>query len=282
MRENRRRQEERVNYSSRFGILGFILAVVLLIFAVVLINKQNESERIAQIKEVDENNNNQLIITTSSEMGKDIEKAKLELEKNIIVDNTIATNANMDIREIDDTKENEKIENKDDKDNKIEKKVDEKKTEENSFDEKDIEDNNGSDKINIEYIKPIEGEIVKEFSMDSLIYSETLQEWVTHRGIDIKSEKDIDVKATADGKIKAIKTDPRYGISVTIEHKNGMVSVYSCLLNADMIHENDEVKQGQVIGKVGNSGVFETAIGTHLHFEMLKNGEYVNPEMIIK
>ena len=118
--------------------------------------------------------------------------------------------------------------------------------------------------------------------MDSLIYSETLQEWVTHRGIDIKSEKDIDVKATADGKIKAIKTDPRYGISVTIEHKNGMVSVYSCLLNADMIHENDEVKQGQVIGKVGNSGVFETAIGTHLHFEMLKNGEYVNPEMIIK
>ena len=68
MRENRRRQEERVNYSSRFGILGFILAVVLLIFAVVLINKQNESERIAQIKEVDENNNNQLIITTSSEI----------------------------------------------------------------------------------------------------------------------------------------------------------------------------------------------------------------------
>lgn len=271
MRENRRRQNDSINYSSRFGIIGIVLAIILLIIAVFLINKQNTKERIAQIKEVDENKNNQLIITTSSEMGKNIEKAKLELDTNRVVDNTIATNTNMDVREIDDTNENIS-----ESENEIEKKVNA------EAEENDIEDKNAEANSNEEFIKPIEGEIVKEFSMDSLIYSETLQEWVTHRGIDIKSEKDADIKATADGKIKAIKTDPRYGISVTIEHKNGYVSVYSCLLNADMIHENDEVKQGQVIGKVGNSGVFETATGTHLHFELLKNGEYINPEMLIK
>ena len=264
MRENRRKQNDSINYSSRFGILGVVLAVILLVLAIGLINKQNTNERIAQIKEVDENKNNQLIISTSSEMGKNIEKAKLELETNKVVDNTTAANANMDVREIDDTHEN--VEHKNENMN------------------KNTSKNEAEKQVNaeVEEENDIEGEIVKEFSMDSLIYSETLQEWVTHRGIDIKGEKDADVKATADGKIKAIKTDPRYGISVTIEHKNGIVSVYSCLLNADMIHENDEVKQGQVIGKVGNSGVFETATGIHLHFELLKNGEYINPEMLIK
>lgn len=281
MRENRRKQNDSINYSSRFGILGVVLAVILLVLAIGLINKQNTNERIAQIKEVDENKNNQLIISTSSEMGKNIEKAKLELETNKVVDNTTAANANMDVREIDDTHENMENKNenisKNTSENKAEKQVNAEVEEENDIEDKNLEENS-----NVEFLKPIEGEIVKEFSMDSLIYSETLQEWVTHRGIDIKGEKNMDVKATADGKIKAIKTDPRYGISVTIEHKNGIVSVYSCLLNADMIHENDEVKQGQVIGKVGNSGVFETATGIHLHFELLKNGEYINPEMLIK
>lgn len=281
MRENRRKQNDSINYSSRFGILGVVLAVILLVLAIGLINKQNTNERIAQIKEVDENKNNQLIISTSSEMGKNIEKAKLELETNKVVDNTTAANANMDVREIDDTHENVEHKNenmnKNTSKNEAEKQVNAEVEEENDIEDKNLEANS-----NVEFLKPIEGEIVKEFSMDSLIYSETLQEWVTHRGIDIKGEKNMDVKATADGKIKAIKTDPRYGISVTIEHKNGIVSVYSCLLNADMIHENDEVKQGQVIGKVGNSGVFETATGTHLHFELLKNGEYINPEMLIK
>ena len=281
MRENRRKQNDSINYSSRFGILGVVLAVILLVLAIGLINKQNTNERIAQIKEVDENKNNQLIISTSSEMGKNIEKAKLELETNKVVDNTTAANANMDVREIDDTHENVEHKNenmsKNTSKNEAEKQVNAEVEEENDIEDKNLEANS-----NVEFLKPIEGEIVKEFSMDSLIYSETLQEWVTHRGIDIKGEKDADVKATADGKIKAIKTDPRYGISVTIEHKNGIVSVYSCLLNADMIHENDEVKQGQVIGKVGNSGVFETATGIHLHFELLKNGEYINPEMLIK
>jgi murein DD-endopeptidase MepM/ murein hydrolase activator NlpD len=42
------------------------------------------------------------------------------------------------------------------------------------------------------------------------------------------------------------------------------------------------VSQGQVIGKMGNSGVFETSDGVHLHFEMQKDGEYVNPEIYLK
>ena len=94
--------------------------------------------------------------------------------------------------------------------------------------------------------------------MDSLIYSETLQEWVTHRGIDIKAEKGAEVKAIADGTIKSIKTDPRYGISIIIKHSKGFESVYACLLN-----EAQGLKEG-------------------LHFEMTKDGDYVNPDIYVK
>ena len=147
----------------------------------------------------------------------------------------------------------------------------------------DASKNANSTENKAEFIRPIEGETEKIFSMDSLIYSETLQEWVTHRGIDIKAEKGVEVKAIADGTIKSIKTDPRYGISIIIKHSKGFESVYACLLNeAQGLKEGDTIKQGQVIGNVGNSGIFESAEGMHLHFEMTKDGDYVNPDIYVK
>ena len=147
----------------------------------------------------------------------------------------------------------------------------------------DASKNANSAENKAEFIRPIEGETEKIFSMDSLIYSETLQEWVTHRGIDIKAEKGAEVKAIADGTIKSIKTDPRYGISIIIKHSKGFESVYACLLNeAQELKEGDTIKQGQVIGNVGNSGIFESAEGMHLHFEMTKDGDYVNPDIYVK
>ena len=130
--------------------------------------------------------------------------------------------------------------------------------------------------------KPVEGEIVKGFAKDTLVYSNTLQEWVTHTGIDIKAEKTAIVKASTDGTIKSIKNDPRYGITVVIEHVNGYISIYSNLLTAEFIKEGEKVKQGQTIGTVGNTATFEIADEPHLHFEILKNEEYVNPEQYIK
>lgn len=132
------------------------------------------------------------------------------------------------------------------------------------------------------FIKPVEGEILKEFASESLIYSETLKEWVTHNGIDIKAEKTTTVKASAEGTIKSIKNDPRYGITVVIEHTNGYVSVYSNLLTAEFVKENEKIQQGQTIGTVGNTATFEIADETHLHFEILKNNEYLNPSEYVK
>ena len=132
------------------------------------------------------------------------------------------------------------------------------------------------------FTMPVEGEVVKKYGKDKLIYSDTLKEWTTHLGIDIKADKTTIVKASADGKIKSIKNDPRYGLTVVIEHINGFSSVYSNLLTAEFVVVGEDVKSGQTIGTVGNSATFEILDNPHLHFEILKDGNSIDPEMYIK
>lgn len=129
--------------------------------------------------------------------------------------------------------------------------------------------------------KPVEGEITKEFAKDNLIFSDTLQEWTTHNGIDIKADKTSVVKAAEEGVIKSIKNDPRYGLTIVIEHDEHYKTVYSNLLTAEFIVEGEKVEKGQSVGTVGNTAVFEIADEPHLHFEILKDNIPQNPEFSI-
>lgn len=130
--------------------------------------------------------------------------------------------------------------------------------------------------------RPVAGEIMREFAKDKLVYSNTLAEWVTHNGIDIKANKTTVVKAAADGTVKSIKNDPRYGLTVVVEHTNGFTTVYSNLLTAEFVVEGENIKQGQTVGTVGNTASFEISDEAHLHFEITKEGEYLDPELYIK
>lgn len=134
-----------------------------------------------------------------------------------------------------------------------------------------------SKKVELHFIAPLQGEITKDFSDSSLVYSETLEEWTVHLGIDIKAEKGSAVSASEKGTVESIKNDPRYGLTVTIAHENGYKTIYSNLLSAEFIAEGQEVEKGQTIGSVGDNAAFEIAESSHLHFEMKKDGETVNP-----
>lgn len=136
-------------------------------------------------------------------------------------------------------------------------------------------------KEELKFVKPVEGEIIKEFAKDKLVYSETLKEWITHNGIDIKAESKTIVKASEKGTIKSIKNDPRYGITVVIEHEDGYVTVYSNLLTAEFVKEGEKVEKEQTIGTVGNTAAFEISDESHLHFEVLKDNEYLDPSLYI-
>lgn len=132
------------------------------------------------------------------------------------------------------------------------------------------------------FIKPVEGEMAKEYAKEKLLYSQTLEEWTTHLGWDIKADKTTVVKASADGKVKSIKNDPRYGLSVIIEHENGYETLYANLLSTEFVAVGEEVKQGQSIATVGNTAAFEIADEAHLHFEINQNGQSVDPATLIK
>ncbi len=137
-------------------------------------------------------------------------------------------------------------------------------------------------KKELRFEAPVVGEIIKDFATDSLIYSNTLEEWTTHQGIDIKAEKTSVVKAAEEGIVESIKNDPRYGLTITIAHDDGFKTIYSNLLSTEFVKENEVVEKGQTIATVGESASFEVADEPHLHFEMYKNGTAVNPTIYLQ
>lgn len=146
-------------------------------------------------------------------------------------------------------------------------------------------DSRDSGEASPEFIVPVKAEgiaVTNPYSMDKLIYSVTLDQYMTHCGVDIEAPEDSQVVAAADGTVTAVYEDDRYGTSVEITHKGEVVTIYSNLSNSDMVEIGDTVTGGQIIGGVGSTGLFESLEPAHLHFEMLKGGAYVNPADYIK
>lgn len=126
-------------------------------------------------------------------------------------------------------------------------------------------------------IKHEEAKITKDFSMDKLLYSVTLDQYMTHCGIDIQAPEDTQVLSIADGTVTAVYEDDRHGISIEIAHPGNIVAVYSNLSTDEMVEVGDVIKEGEIIGGVGSTGLFESMEPAHLHLEILKDGVYVNP-----
>ncbi len=134
------------------------------------------------------------------------------------------------------------------------------------------------------YISPInhsDSYVTNPYSMDKLIYSVTLDQYMTHNGLDIQAPEDSQVLAVAEGTVTAVYNDDRYGTSIEITHPGNIISIYSNLSTAEMVEIGDVVTQGQIIAGVGSTGLFESLEPAHLHFEMIKDGSYVNPQEYI-
>lgn len=129
----------------------------------------------------------------------------------------------------------------------------------------------------IEFSLPISGDIVTEFAKDKLVFSETLNEWITHYGIDILGEVASPVKVAADGVVESVKMDPRYGNTIIVKHKDDYKTIYSNLSTLDLVYVGKKLKQGDIISGVGEGFGFENKEGAHMHYEILKGNENINP-----
>ncbi|MBR3249585.1 MAG: M23 family metallopeptidase [Clostridia bacterium] len=285
-RDTRRRQESEKWWEDKRIIISgaVILAIIVLIMGISIYSKN-------LIDDTSKVNPNQIIsLTPEEEIKENTESASSTIGNKINETEETQTNNTNVNTSANTNKENTKKNNTTNTTSaketaeKITKKNSENKKEENNSKEDEKKDtkqtSNNAEKISFDW--PVKGDILKKFSIDNLLYSSTLQEWTVHNGIDIKADKASVVSAAADGVVKSIKNDPRYGLTVTIEHSDGYKTVYSNLLTAEFIVEGEKVSKGQNIGTVGNTANFEVADDFHLHFEILKDSEYIDPMIYLK
>jgi murein DD-endopeptidase MepM/ murein hydrolase activator NlpD len=94
-----------------------------------------------------------------------------------------------------------------------------------------------------------------------------------HSGLDISTERGQSVYATADGTVQSAGPAGAYGNMITVDHGFGLVTRYAHL-QAFKVAAGDTVHRGQVIGLVGSTG---RSTGDHVHYEVLANGQTLNP-----
>ncbi|MGD8429962.1 MAG: M23 family metallopeptidase [Ectothiorhodospiraceae bacterium] len=96
-----------------------------------------------------------------------------------------------------------------------------------------------------------------------------------HRGLDFEAEKGAPVMAPMAGRLERVSRYGSFGRYIRIRHDNGLATAYAHLsAYADGLAAGQRVKKGQVIGYVGSSGL---ATSPNLHYEVLRNGDQVNP-----
>lgn len=126
---------------------------------------------------------------------------------------------------------------------------------------------------------PLAGSVSRGHDLSLPVYSPTLDEYRVHSGIDILASLGDEVGAAADGVVSEISEDPLLGVSVTVEHTGGLLTVYRNLAPelADGIAIGAEVVRGQTLGHVGETALIECADEPHLHLEVYLEQVAVDP-----
>lgn len=124
------------------------------------------------------------------------------------------------------------------------------------------------------YIVPVEGKIIKDFSNESLVFSQTMNDYRTHSGIDFACDYGCEVKCFTDGVIESFESTPLDGMVMTVRHSDDLVTRY-CNLGPELpegVEVGCNVRAGDSIAYVGEPGILECAEPIHLHFEIQRNG----------
>ena len=140
--------------------------------------------------------------------------------------------------------------------------------------------NEGEDKLPT-FSLPVSGEIMIDFSDSVPVFSQTMNDYRTHLGVDISAELGTPVLAVADGTVTNVWVDPFMGTCVSIEHSGNAVSFYKNLDEevASGIVIGSTVKSGDVIGAVGETAMNEIAQEPHLHYELKVDGKHIDPKI---
>ncbi len=127
----------------------------------------------------------------------------------------------------------------------------------------------------IAFMAPVQGvDINSRFGLRRLSFEPRAR---MHEGVDYAARSGSPILAAAAGRVLRTGTSSTYGRFVEIEHSNGVTSFYAHMSRVGAT-QGQIVQAGQEIGKVGTSG---RVTGAHLHFEIRRDGQQINPERFL-
>ena len=112
--------------------------------------------------------------------------------------------------------------------------------------------------------------------MDKSIYFATLNQYKYHPAIVISAEPGTEVWCAAQGKVTQIKVDEETGTTLSMDLGSGYEAVYGQLKEL-AVKEGDMVNAGALLGYVSEPTKYYTLEGSNLYFQLLRDGEPVNP-----
>lgn len=125
---------------------------------------------------------------------------------------------------------------------------------------------------------PVRGTIIKDYVAAGVVYNQTLNLYSGHKAIDFAADEGSEVYACYGGTIDSITESKLEGVTVTIDHGNGLKSYYNSMEATDDLSVGQTVNKGDVIGYVALNNRTEYLDGAHLHFSVTENGQKINPE----
>ncbi len=129
----------------------------------------------------------------------------------------------------------------------------------------------------ITFIMPVANTTAIEEYSSTMVFNVTLNRYEAHMAMDFFATEGTEVLSVYKGTVESVENTLLKGYTVTIDHGNGLKTVYNSLADGDSVSVGQTVNAGDVIGHVSTSNRQEYKEGAHLHFEVIENGAVIDP-----
>lgn len=119
--------------------------------------------------------------------------------------------------------------------------------------------------------------IILDYTMSTLVYHKTLNEWSVNNGIRFGGEEGDNVFAAYDGTVESVSYNVLEGNKVVIDHGEGIKSIYYSLNEDNLVTEGETVTKGQTIGTMGITATKQMSEGPNVQFIVTEDEKIIDP-----
>lgn len=130
-------------------------------------------------------------------------------------------------------------------------------------------------------LRPVSGEVILPYSMESSIYFSTLDQYKYHPAVVLQAQEGETVSVCADGQVVAVYEDAQIGQAVQIDLGNGYQAVYGQLKDVT-VAEGSYVTAGSILGAVAAPTKYYTLEGPNLYLALTRDGVPMDPEQLFR